>query len=65
MVSVELLKQKANGLSGALSPGDARAVAKLFSDICEHMSVLENEISDLRRRLHDAEEHIARLRDKP
>jgi hypothetical protein len=65
MVSVELLKQKASGLSGAISPGDARAVAKLFSDVCEHLGVLENEISDLRGRLHDAEKQIAQLRDKP
>ena len=64
MVAIELLQRKLTGLSGAFSPGDAREVARVLSDLCEHISALENEISELRRRLHDAEEGIAELRDK-
>jgi DNA anti-recombination protein RmuC len=64
MVAIELLQRKLTGLSGAFSPGDAREVARVLSDLCEHFSTVEDEISELRKRLHDAEEGIAELRDK-
>jgi hypothetical protein len=63
MISVESLQRKLTGLSGAFSPGDAREVARALSDLCEHFSVVENEVSELRRRMHDAEKEIAQLRD--
>jgi hypothetical protein len=62
MVSVESLKQKASGLAGALSPGDARAVAKVLADLCENLSDLGNEISELKGRLQIAETDIVELR---
>ena len=64
MVSVESLKQKASGLAGALSPGDARAVAKVLSDLCENVSDLGNEISELKGRLQNAEKEIVQLREE-
>jgi len=64
MVALELLQRKLAGLSGGFSPGDAREVARVLSDLCEHLSAVEYEISELRKRLHDAEEGIADLRDK-
>jgi chromosome segregation ATPase len=64
MVSVESLKQKASGLAGALSPGDARAVAKVLSDLCENLSDLGNEISEVKGRLQNAEKEIVELREK-
>lgn len=63
MVSVESLKQKASGLAGAPSPGDARAVANVLSDLCENLRVLGNEISELRGRLQNAEKEIIQLRE--
>jgi len=63
MVSIEMLQRKLTGLSGAFSPGDAREVARILSDMCEHFSVFENEVSELRTRMHDAEKEIAQLRD--
>jgi chromosome segregation ATPase len=63
MVSVESLKQKASGLAGALSPGDARAVAKVLSDLCENLSDLGCEISELKGRLQNAEQEIVQLRE--
>jgi len=64
MVSVESLKQKASGLAGAPSPGDARAVAKVLSDLCESLSDLENEIVELKGRLQNAEKEIVQLREE-
>ena len=64
MVSVESLKQKASGLAGALSPGDARAVAKVLSDLCENLSDLGNEMSELKGRLQNAEKEIVQLREE-
>ncbi len=64
MVSVESLKQKATGLAGAISPGDARAVAQVLSDLCEHVRDLGNEISELKGRLQNAEQEIVQLREE-
>jgi hypothetical protein len=64
MVSVESLKQRASGLAGALSPGDARAVAKVVSDLCENLSDFGNELSELKGRLQDAEKEIVQLREE-
>ena len=64
MVSVESLKQKASGLAGATSPGDARAVAKVLSDLCENLRDLGNEISELKGRLQNAEKEIVQLREE-
>ena len=64
MVSVESLKQKASGLAGALSPGDARAVAKVLSDLCENLSDLGNEFSELKGRVQIAEKEIVQLREE-
>ena len=63
MVSVESLKRKATGLSGAISPGDGREVARIISGLCENLSELGSEISALGKRVQDAEREIARLRD--
>jgi len=64
MVSVDSLKQKASGLAGALSPGDARAVAKVLSDLCENLSDLGNEFSELKGRVQIAEKEIVQLREE-
>ena len=64
MVSVESLKQKATGLAGAISPGDARAVAQVLSDLCENVRDLGNEISELKGRLQNAEQEIVQLREE-
>jgi len=64
MVSVESLKQKATGLAGAISPGDARAVAAVLSDLCEKVRDLGNEISELKGRLQNAEKEIIQLREE-
>lgn len=64
MVSVESLKQKATGLAGAISPGDARAVAAVLSDLCENVRELGNEISELKGRLQNAEREIVQLREE-
>ena len=64
MVSVESLKQKASGLAGASSPGDARAVAKVLTGLCENLGDLGNEISELKGRLQNAEKEILQLREK-
>jgi hypothetical protein len=64
MVSVESLKQKASGLAGAMSPGDARAVAQVLADLCENVRDLGNELSDLKGRLQNAEMEIAQLREE-
>jgi hypothetical protein len=63
MVAIDLLQRKLTGLSGAFSPGDAREVARILSGLCKHFSALENEASELRRRMDDAEKEIAQLRD--
>lgn len=63
MVAFESLQRKLIGLSGASAPGDAREVARILSDLCEHFRVVESEVSELRRRMHDAETEIAQLRD--
>jgi hypothetical protein len=63
MASVESLKRKATGLSGAISPGDAREVARIISDLCDHLSELDSAMSELTRRVQDAEKEIAQLRD--
>jgi DNA anti-recombination protein RmuC len=63
MVSMESLKRKATGLSGAMSPGDAREVARIISELCENLSELAGEVSALGKRMQDAEREIAQLRD--
>ncbi len=64
MVSIESLHQKSSALAGALSPGDARAVAKVLSDLCENLSDLGSEISELKGRLQNAEQEIVQLREE-
>jgi predicted RNase H-like nuclease (RuvC/YqgF family) len=64
MVSVESLKQKASGLAGAISPGDARAVAQVLSDLCANVRDLGNEVSELKGRLQNAEKEIVQLREE-
>jgi len=61
MLSIESLKRTAIGLGEALLPRDPTAVAKTLSDLCEHLSTLGNEVSELRERLQDAEKKIAQL----
>ena len=65
MVSMESLKRKATGLSGAVSPGDAREVARIISDLCDRLGELGSEVSELKERIQDAEKGIAQLRDSP
>ena len=64
MVTVDSLKQKASGLAGAISPGDARAVAKVLSDLCENLSDLGSKISELKAQLQNAEKEIVQLREE-
>jgi DNA anti-recombination protein RmuC len=63
MISVESLKRKATGLSGAMSPGDAREVARIISDLCDRLGELGGEVSELGKRMQDAEREIVQLRD--
>jgi len=63
-MSLESLKQKASGLAGAMSPGDARAVAQVLVDLCENVRDLGNEVSDLKGRLQNTEKELAQLREE-
>ena len=64
MTTIEALKQKVWGLSGSISPGDARALARLVSDVCEHLANLNNEVSELRSQIQDVRREIAELQEE-
>ncbi len=64
MTTIEALKRRASGLSGSVSPGDARAVARLISDLCEQLANVNNEVSELRSQIQDVRREIAELHEE-
>ena len=62
MVAIDALRMRATALKGAPPPGDARAVAKVLSDLCDHVGMLENAVQELIRQTQQAQEEIADLK---
>ena len=65
MAAIELLKKKATALTGAPPPGDARATARVLSDLCDHVGTLENAVTELIRQIQNTKAEIAELKQQP
>ena len=64
MAAIELLRKKATALTGAPPPGDARATARVLSDLCDHVGTLENAVTELIRQIQNAKAEIAELKQQ-
>ena len=62
MAITDVLKKRATALAGAPPPGDARAAARIISDLCEHVSALENAMAELIRQVQDTQSELAELK---
>ena len=62
MATIEVLHRRATALGGAPAPGDARATAQVVASLCDHVSTLQNAVSELIRQIQDAQQEIAELK---
>ena len=62
MATIEDLKRRANALAGSPAPGDARAVARLIADLCDHLDSLENDVKELLWQMQKAQSDLSLLK---
>jgi hypothetical protein len=62
MTTIDILKRKATGLAGCPAPGDARATAKVVSDLCDHVATLQNGVTELLKQMLEARAEIEELK---
>jgi hypothetical protein len=64
MANIEVLKRRAMGLAGKPAPGDASATARVVSDLCEHVSTLQQAVTELLKQMQYAQTEIAELKQR-
>ena len=62
MATIDVLKRRATGLAGCPAPGDARTTAKVVSDLCDHVSTLQNGVAELLKQMLEARAEIEELK---
>ena len=62
MATMDVLKRRAVALAGSPAPGDASATARVVSDLCDHVSTLQNAVTALLKQTQSAQMEIAELK---
>jgi hypothetical protein len=62
MTTIDVLRRRATGLAGCPAPGDARATARVVSDLCDHVSTLQDGVSELLKQMLEARRELEELK---